>query len=679
MTGNKPRDLPGDLPGDLPRDLPRNLEARNLDLFRRGVPEIHARLMAAGEAADAGTDAPAPKSAHTTRFTVKAPARDDLDAHTFHFLRDTLRRAIDAGIVFFPEPRAPTAYFLIIVGVGDGERLLALLQRVQPLCVIIVEPDARRLWRSLDAVDWTAVFRAVRARKGELHFLIEDDADRVSANVWRVLRKTNPAAADGFTVVAHDHHDLARRLIRNLDDEAQLIVSGLGFFHDELLMLANAYRNLGAAGARVFKRGFDVDRSLPAFVIGSGPSLDWAIDAVKRHAGNAIMVSCGSALRPLLKNGIVPDFQIEIENMGVSPLTAQAAREHDVTGVTLVTSCTVDQAVLSVFGEVAYFFRKALSPYPLFCRSEDWSLPLPDPTVANAGLSFAQATGFRDIYLFGVDFGSQLPDRHHAKDTFHHTPEATAFRHTAYDIEVEANFGGTCFTDRGMFAGRDNAVEAIRVYRDGRRYFNCSDGVAIRGARPLMPKDLSIAAPDVDKQTVVRDIVGGFESGAALVGDWPGDAVAGAIEAYAGQLTACLAAIESFGDRAFYLPLMKILRPQMGYLDSPEFSVGNAVNIVFRGTLLGMLIFFEYCLARVADPADVERFGAIARDELIRRFDALKALALAGLGGKAPLPPTGATTAPPDEPLPALPAIGRNADCPCGSGKRYKHCHGRRG
>jgi hypothetical protein len=666
MTGNKPRDL----------------RARNLDLFRRGVPEIHARLMDAGEAeqaADGDTGVPAAERTYTARFTVKAPTREDLDAHTFHFLQGTLRRATDAGIAFFDEPRSPETYFLVVVGAGDGNRLLAALQRIKPLCVIVVEPDAGALWRSFDSVDWNIVFRAVRARKGELHFMLEDDPDRVSANVWRVMRKTNPAAADGFTIVAHDHHDLARRLIRNLGDEAQLIVSGLGFFHDELLMLANAYRNLGAAGARVFKRTPDRARGLPALVIGSGPSLDWAIDAVKANAGKAIVISCGSALRPLIKMGILPDFQIEIENLNVSPLTAQVAGEHDVGGVILVTACTVDPAAVSAFDHVAYFFRKALSPYPLFCPTEDWSLPLPDPTVVNAGLSFAQATGFRDIYLFGVDFGSQLPYRHHAKDAFHHTPEAAAFKHVSYDIEVDANFGGICFTDRGLFSARDNAIEAIRAYGDGRRYFNCSDGVAIRGARPTRPENLVVAGRDLDKRAEVADIVGGFESGAALVGAWPGDAVGKVIEDYAGRLAACLVAIEDFSDKAFYQPLMKILRPQMGYLDSPERSTENAINIVFRGTLFGMLIFFDYYLSRVADPGQVNRFGTIARDELIRRVEALKELALAGLGGETPRPPspTEPVSAAASETLPKLLRIGRNAACPCGSGLKYKRCHGK--
>jgi preprotein translocase subunit SecA len=39
-------------------------------------------------------------------------------------------------------------------------------------------------------------------------------------------------------------------------------------------------------------------------------------------------------------------------------------------------------------------------------------------------------------------------------------------------------------------------------------------------------------------------------------------------------------------------------------------------------------------------------------------------------GGEAALPP-------PQQPAQAGPKVGRNDPCPCGSGKKYKHCHGK--
>jgi len=34
--------------------------------------------------------------------------------------------------------------------------------------------------------------------------------------------------------------------------------------------------------------------------------------------------------------------------------------------------------------------------------------------------------------------------------------------------------------------------------------------------------------------------------------------------------------------------------------------------------------------------------------------------------------------APKKQPVRAEKKVGRNEDCPCGSGKKYKHCHGRK-
>ena len=39
--------------------------------------------------------------------------------------------------------------------------------------------------------------------------------------------------------------------------------------------------------------------------------------------------------------------------------------------------------------------------------------------------------------------------------------------------------------------------------------------------------------------------------------------------------------------------------------------------------------------------------------------------------------PGGAEVAVKHEPVKVAPKIGRNDPCPCGSGKKYKHCHGK--
>ena len=48
---------------------------------------------------------------------------------------------------------------------------------------------------------------------------------------------------------------------------------------------------------------------------------------------------------------------------------------------------------------------------PLFCETDRHRLRWPDPTVANASLSFTLEVGFRDICPFGVDPGSRVVEQ----------------------------------------------------------------------------------------------------------------------------------------------------------------------------------------------------------------------------------------------------------------------------
>jgi preprotein translocase subunit SecA len=81
-------------------------------------------------------------------------------------------------------------------------------------------------------------------------------------------------------------------------------------------------------------------------------------------------------------------------------------------------------------------------------------------------------------------------------------------------------------------------------------------------------------------------------------------------------------------------------------------------------------------LTRRAQPPSPEQIKA-AQQMLMARaatrrppasaaFDAMKRT--------APPPPPATPAAPP--PAPKLPVVGRNDPCPCGSGKKYKKCHG---
>jgi uncharacterized protein YecA (UPF0149 family) len=79
-----------------------------------------------------------------------------------------------------------------------------------------------------------------------------------------------------------------------------------------------------------------------------------------------------------------------------------------------------------------------------------------------------------------------------------------------------------------------------------------------------------------------------------------------------------------------------------------------------RGRVRGMLRKVDELAQLDSDEADLVMF---ALDERLR------------LAGLKPVFEEGAEDAEPEPPPPAA-KVGRNDPCPCGSGKKYKKCHG---
>jgi SEC-C motif-containing protein len=71
------------------------------------------------------------------------------------------------------------------------------------------------------------------------------------------------------------------------------------------------------------------------------------------------------------------------------------------------------------------------------------------------------------------------------------------------------------------------------------------------------------------------------------------------------------------------------------------------------------------------DPAHAERSPSMSEEEWIE----CNVAAIAELGAEGWLLRLLATLK--GDPEPGVPTVGRNELCPCGSGRKYKHCHGR--
>ena len=536
------------------------------------------------------------------------------------FIHKILERGTNKGIDFHVGHTSEESYFLYIFGLGFGKHIDELVKKTNCQALVIADPNPEFLYHSLELYDWGNLFDTLEKREAVIQVFIESDPVVLSYKIRTWLRGSNPMAVDGATYYAHYNNPIFAAAIQRLDEDKELILSGLGFFYDETLMIKNTHHNLYPGTERVYMRTMDPRIDAPVFVIGNGPSLDNDLDFLRENQDRAIIVSSGSALRPLILSGVVPDFQMETENIDVFPLIDQVAKDHDISKVCLVTSSTVDIKVPPLFDDLLYYFRGSLSPFALFCNTHERCLAHPNPTVVNASLSFAQELGFRTFYFFGTDLGTTMGvEKHHSKHAYQYTEGAIVINHV-YNIPIQANFGGVCMASDGMFWTRDAIEKAIRETSSGRRYFNCSDGALIEGAVSMPSNLLELDDLPEGKQLIIDKIKESFPvyNRKEFDDHWEDDKLQGYFNEWLDEFITLSTDVPNYNDRTYLTKIMAHFHPMKRLHPG---SWGPA--LLFRGTLFQIMMSVEFYLRRIVKK-DVRKFEKIIREEINHAVDYLR-------------------------------------------------------
>lgn len=444
----------------------------------------------------------------------------NVDLLTERFLYKLLRRATDGGLEFSRIPSKTGGFHLICFGLGLGYQLPRLLEEVNPASICIVESNIDFLYHSLAVMDWQPIFDLAKKNPLMVSIIIASNAGEIAKAARQHIRNACPIMVDWTRVHQAYPSEQLTAAIAEFRRDAHLIGIGLGFTHDEMEMTRASYMNFKDGQYRLFKRGSRT-LNVPAFIVGSGPSLDDDIEIIKELKDRVVIFSCGTASRVLLANGIEPDFQLLLEN-GVAPYRAlkAVADEFSFGGATLIASNTVDPRVRSLFKNTVYYLRSALSSYAMFTPGPESSLEDSGPTVTNTGLSAALAMGFREVYLFGTDLGSRDPKRHHSKQSLYRhdddrkEDQAGAMNFDAvFDTVDVGNFGGLIHTETIMTWTRDALGRVIGRYRPGAEVFNCSDGLLIENTRPKSSTSIRIKTSTEQKATVLTQVLATFPAG----------------------------------------------------------------------------------------------------------------------------------------------------------------------
>lgn len=558
--------------------------------------------------------------------------------------------AEEAGIEYEPENQATEAGFLVSLGVGLGRHIGKLMALYEVRSLILVEQFVEFLWHSMHLEPWHEWVETLEERGGRLMLIVHDDPQNALTELVASLRFENGGLLDGTYVYTHYRSLMMRELNRGLDEQMVYIGANRGFFEDEMVMMYNAVRNCAKTACHVWEPRPRHAKTVPAIVVGAGPSVDGCLDKLRELADRAVIIACGSGAEVCFGAGVTPDFHVELENTsGQAEILSRTAARHPLRDVTLVGAFPVNPGVTELFDKVILFSRDTVSSSRFmsnFCRPVFQAVP----TVTNGGVRFAVNMGFREIYLFGCDFGTREPEDHHSKVSAYYTdqefmdsfPEHLAAR--KFERTVEGNFGGLVSTHNDFLFGRLFMMKAI-AQDSGARVYNCSDGASITGARPLLPKLVRTDATPEKKAAAIEQVFAELAPYGVgeLVDRERLDALRETGAAFYDDLRAALDRFEANEE----VPVFEIYGELLD-LVIPEYKPAGSVEDVLAqfsmGTILTMFQAFHRMYRRSRPDqrrAVFEIYLKLARenvDEMADYVDGLCVMLQAAADGKDPVP-----------------------------------------
>jgi hypothetical protein len=391
-------------------------------------------------------------------------------------------------------------HFLVVFGLGLGHHIEELARRTKARWLIIAEPIADFIAHSFRTVDWPGLFAHFEEQGGGVEIVTDLDPGEMVSGIVRYMNREGIPYVDGSYVFTHYPLWAFAEARNRLYEAVEFAFINRGFFEDELVMMSNAVTNFAAKPFWLIEGRPRLHRPELAVVVGAGPSLDECLPRLNEIRDRIVLFSAGTALRPLLRNGFVPDFHCELENV---PATVEALSEAgkygDLSQITLMASATVDARIPPLFRETIYFFRDSVSSTQIL---GDKHLPIAGatPTCVNMALSMAAFLGFTDMALFGADCGIRPGSDDHAKDTVYRDIglfQKSGETNQRYPVEVEGNFGGIARTNWIYDSCRLMLAEVIQLR--ALKVFNASDGAFIPGAVPRVPEAIEPAGPGIDR------------------------------------------------------------------------------------------------------------------------------------------------------------------------------------
>lgn len=409
---------------------------------------------------------------------------------------------------------------MLMYGVGLGYQISYLYERCLPSVFFIIEPDLDLFYASLFTFDWFDFLDFLHKENLHVHIFIGQNKDEIILDIAAASVKYGSylsAATVGFWhYKSNDIFDLIQRT----KQEFFVLSSGWGFFDDNIIAMSHTIANIRKNIPFLLKDKTIDNRwkDTPLFIVGNGPSLDFALETLKKYQDGVVILSCGSALSALHRAGIKPDIHVQVERTKLVPDSHKILNDDEyLKDILFLSVDVIHPDCAEQFDRVGLAFKgfePGLSFIGMNCpvATQRDILKSANPLVGNTGLATACRLGFNNIYLFGIDNGFKRDSHHHSKFSFYFDDKGLPKEKLSTQIIKKSNhllpgnFGGNVETTNMMRHSKKVMERLIAIYK-GCNIYNCSDGARIDGTIPLPHNNLALENERLDKHALINHII----------------------------------------------------------------------------------------------------------------------------------------------------------------------------
>jgi hypothetical protein len=334
--------------------------------------------------------------------------------------------------------------------------------------------------------------------------------------------------------------------------------------------LCEGYKTIQLFGA--------IPTDIPGIVVAAGPSLNKNIKDLKKAKGKAFIIAVDTALKPLLREGIIPDMFFIVDAQ--KPL--ELVKMEGVEQIPMATTLNATPEILNYHEGKKFFFDESyLFAEKIMARSGlRWGDVCTGGSVATNAFSLLYKIGLKTIILVGQDL-ALTGKKTHADGTFEETMPEIDTKDCEW-VEGNCEEKVPTQTDLLVFLNwYESSIQSYKEHVEGFRVINATEGGAkIKGTEVMT---LNEAIAEVCTKEV--DIAECLDSLSPMLDEenrkWAKEYLAGiptefgTLRKDAQQLGKCYRRLgnlcrNSKMDSQQYLQLLKKIKKQIGKVEKGE-------------------------------------------------------------------------------------------------------------